>query len=187
MASAGGRDRQPVHRGKIASWLSKIFELHSSGLNWPRAVLFLDVALVPLVVVWAIGHEVYLLSALFGVLFSGLADPGGGFGYRASRVAIFALVGAGLTALGFGIGADAWGWLVLAAFAVTLATGLTVMFGVGVLILVDLPQPANYAAEGYRVLWTLCGVAIGVLVMLLAGLLAKRAARTPPQQATQPA
>ena len=35
--------------------------------------------------------------------------------------------------------------------------------------------PSNYAAEGYRVLWTLCGVAIGVLVMFLAGLLAKRA------------
>ena len=45
----------------------------------------------------------------------------------------------------------------------------------GVLLLLDLPQPANYAAEGYRLLWTLCGVAIGVLVMLLAGLLAKRA------------
>lgn len=45
----------------------------------------------------------------------------------------------------------------------------------GVLILMDLPQPTNYAAEGYRVLWTLCGVAIGVLVMFLAGLLAKRA------------
>jgi uncharacterized membrane protein YccC len=56
-----------------------------------------------------------------------------------------------------------------------------------VLILVDLPQPANYAAEGYRVLWTLCGVAIGVLVMFLASLLARRTAKAPPQPATQPA
>jgi uncharacterized membrane protein YccC len=55
----------------------------------------------------------------------------------------------------------------------------------GVLILVDLPQPSNYAAEGYRVLWTLCGAGIGVLVMLLAGLLAKRTAKAPPQPATQ--
>jgi hypothetical protein len=31
----------------------------------------------------------------------------------------------------------------------------------GVLILIDLPQPSDYAAEGYRVLWTLCGVGIG--------------------------
>jgi uncharacterized membrane protein YgaE (UPF0421/DUF939 family) len=57
----------------------------------------------------------------------------------------------------------------------------------GVLILIDLPHPPNYAAEGYRVLWTVCGVGIGVLVMLLAGLLARRSAKTPPQSVTQPA
>jgi len=382
MVSASGREGQPVHGRKVVSWLSKVFELNPAGLNWPRAVIFLDVALVPLVVFWAIGHEEYLLSALFGVLFAGLADPGGGFGYRASRIAVFALIGAGLTALGFGIGGDAWGWLVLAAFAVTLVAGLAVAFGVrrfvealllniwfivtlglassfhhhahitsytwaqvlawaggaalwiavtfigwlirgrkdrpqlvaelpgdtsrqkltrplimfaviralvmagtvalafglnlshgywlpiaamiamkpslqlstlvavqrlvgaligavaaallllipasehglrlfaverglevvalvilmhgaairfwnyalyagaiaaGVLILVDLPQPSNYSAEGYRLLWTLCGVGIGVLVMLLAGLLAKRTAKAPPQPARQPA
>jgi hypothetical protein len=55
----------------------------------------------------------------------------------------------------------------------------------GVLILVDLPQPSDYAAEGYRVLWTLCGAGISVLVMLLAGLLAKRTAKAPPQPAAQ--
>ncbi len=382
MASSSGREGQPVHGGKVVSWLSKVFELNPAGLNWPRAVLFLDVALVPLVVFAAIGHEEYLLSAVFGVLFAGLADPGGRFGYRASHIAVFALIGAGLTALGFGIGGDGWGWLVLAAFAVTLVAGLAVTLGVrrfvtalllnlwfvialglafsfhhhahitsytwaqvlawaggsalwiavtliawlirgrkdrpqpvaelpgdtsrrkltrplimfaviravalagtvalafgldlshgywlpiatmvamkpsleqstlvavqrlsgaligaaaaallllipasehglrlfaiervlevvalvllmhgaairfwnyalycaaiaaGVLILVDLPQPSNYGAEGYRVLWTLCGVGIGVLVMLLAGLLAKRTAKAPPQQATQPA
>jgi len=382
MASASGREGQPVHEGKVVNWLSKVFELNPAGLNWPRAVLFLDVALVPLVVFWAIGHEEYLLSAVFGVLFAGLADPGGGFGYRASHIAVFALIGAGLTALGFGIGGDAWGWLVLAAFAVTLVAGLAAAFGVrrfvtalllnlwfiialglafsfhhharitsytwaqvlawaggsalwiavtfiwwlirrredrpqpvaelpgdtsrrkltrplimfaairavalagtvalafglnlshgywmpiatmiamkpsleqstlvavqrlagaligaaaaallllipanehglrlfaierglevvalvllmhgaairfwnyalycaaiaaGVLILVDLPQPSDYGAEGYRVLWTLCGVGIGVLVMLLAGLFAKRTAKAPPQPATQPA
>ena len=56
-----------------------------------------------------------------------------------------------------------------------------------VLILLDLPQPSNYGAEGYRVLWTLCGVGIAVLVMLLADQLAKRTAKAPPQPATQPA
>ncbi len=382
MASASGREVQLVHGGKVVNWLSKVFGLNPAGLNWPRAVMFLDVALVPLVVFWAIGHEQYLLSALFGVLFAWLADPGGGFGYRASHIAVFALIGAALTALGFGIGGDAWGWLTLAAFAVTLAAGLAVAFGVrrfvaalllnlwfivalgvassfhhdaritsytwaqvlawaggsalwiavtfvawlvrgredrpqpvaelpgdtarrkltrplimfaviravaiagsvalafglnlshgywmpiaamvamkpslqqstllgvqrvagaligaaaaallllipasehglrlfaverglevvalvllmhgaairfwnyalygaaiaaGVLILVDLPQPSSYAAEGYRVLWTLCGVGIGVLVMLLAGLLAQRTAQAPPQPATRAA
>ncbi len=371
-----------MHGGKVMSWLSKVFELNPAGLNWPRGVMILDVALVPLVVFWAIGYEQYLLSALFGVLFAALADPGGSYGYRASRIAVFGLIGAALTALGFGIGGDAWGWLVLAAFAVTLAAGLAVAFGVrrfvmalllnlwfivtlglassyhqhthitsytwaqvlawaggaalwiavtfiawlvrgrkdqpqpvaelpgdtsrqkltrpmimfaliralvmagtvalafglnlshgywmpiaamvamkpslgqstliavqrlsgaligaaaaalvllipanehglrlfaidrglevvalvllmhgaairfwnyalygaaiaaGVLILVDLPQPSNYSAEGYRVLWTLCGVAIGLLVMFLAGLLAKRTAPAPPQKAPQPA
>jgi hypothetical protein len=381
MGSASGREGQPVFWAKVKSWLSKVFELNPAGLNWPRAVLFLDVALVPLVVFWAIGHEEYLLSALFGVLFAGLTDPGGSYGSRASRVAVFGLIGAGLTALGFGIGGDAWGWLVLAAFAVTLVAGLAVTFGVhrfvaalvlniwfivalalafslhhharitsytwaqtlawaggsalwiavtfiawlirgrkdvprpvaeipgdtsrrkltrpvimfaviralviagttalafgldlshgywmpiaaiiamkpgreqatltavqrlagaligaaaavlllipanehglrllsithglevvaivlfmhgaeirfwnyafycgaiaaGVLILLDLPQPSNYGAEGYRVLRTLCGVAIGVLVMLLAGLLTRRASKAAPRRAPQPA
>jgi len=361
---------------KFASWLSKVFGLNPAGLNWPRAVMILDVMLVPLVVFWSIGHEEYLVSALFGALFTALADPGGSYGQRVARKTEFAAIGAGLTALAFGIGGDAWGWLVLAAFAVTLVAGLAVMFGVrrfvmslllniwfvvalalasgfhhqthitsytwaqtlawvggaavwisatfitwlirgrkdvpqpiaeipgdtsrrkltrpvimfaliralvmagtialafglnlshgywmpiaaivamrpslegttliaiqrvagavigaaaaallllipadehglrllsitfglevvaivflmhaagirfwnyavyygaisaGVLILLDLPQPSNYGAEGYRVLWTLCGVAIGVLVMLLAGLLAKRATTAPQQ------
>ncbi|WP_107498670.1 FUSC family protein [Actinacidiphila yeochonensis] len=363
-------------RGRqVTGWLSKVFELNPAGINWPRAVMFVDVALVPLVVFWTIGHEQYLLSALFGLVFAGLADPGGGYGRRASHNAVFGLTGAGVTALGFGIGGVAWGWLVLASFSVTLVAGLTVAFGVrrfvdalllnvwfvvalavafsfhqhprlvshtwaqvvawaggaalwiavtfaawlvcgrqdrpqpiaelpgdtsrrkltgplimfaliraltmggtvalafglnlshgywlpiaafvamkpdleqgmlvavqrlsgaligavvaalllllptsahglrlfavdrglevvalfllmhgvairfwnyalycaviaaAVLILVDLPQPSDYAAEGYRVLWTLCGVAIGLLVMFLAGLLAKRTAKAPP-------
>jgi hypothetical protein len=119
---------RPAHGGK--SWLSKVFELNSAGLNWPRAVMILDVMLVPLVVFWAIGHVEYLASALFGVLFTALADPGGSYGQRVVRKSEFAAIGAGLTALGFGIGGDAWGWLVLAAFAVTLVSGLAVAFGV---------------------------------------------------------
>lgn len=71
--------------------------------------MFLDVALVPLVVFWAIGHEEYLLSALFGLLFAALSDPGGGYGRRAARIAGFGLIGAALTALGFGIGGERLG------------------------------------------------------------------------------
>ena len=118
---------QPAHGGK--SWPSKVFALNPAGLNWPRAVMILDVMLVPLIVFWAIGHEEYLLSAVVGVVFAAAADPGGSYGYRASHIAVFALVGAGLTALAFGIGGSGWGWLVLAAFAVTLLSGLAVMFG----------------------------------------------------------
>ena len=54
---------------------------------------------------------------------------------------------------------------------------------VQVLILLDVLQPSNYGAEGDRVLWTLCGVGIAVLVMLLASLLAKPTAKAPPQPA----
>ncbi len=375
MAGAGGRAGRSV-RAMITGPLSRVFALNPAGLNWHRGVAVLDAMLVPLIVFWAIGYEQYLLSALFGLLFAGLEDPGGTFAHRASYIALFGLAGAGLTALAFGIGAVAWGWLVLAVFAVTVVAGLAVVFGVhrfvaaallnlwfvvalalaanlhhhtrvtshawaqalawaggsalwiaaaftgwlirgrgvrpapiaeipgstsrrgltrpvagfaliraaavagasalafgldlphgywipiaamvamkpsleqsalvaaqrlvgallgavlaallllvaagehglrlfattrgleavalvlfmhgaatrffnyalycaaiaaGVLILVDLPQPSHYAAEGYRVLWTLCGVAIGLLTVLLAGLLAKPSAKGPPQ------
>jgi hypothetical protein len=56
-----------------------------------------------------------------------------------------------------------------------------------VLILIDLLHPSKYADEGYRVLWTLCGVGIGVLAMFLVGLLGKRTTKTPPQPTAQQA
>jgi hypothetical protein len=149
MSDASGRVEQPVHKGKAMSWLSKLFELDPAGLNWPRAVMFLDVSLVPLVVFWAIGHEEYLLSALFGL----------------EVVALVLLMHGAATRF--------WNYALYCA-----------AIAAGVLILVDLPQPSDYAAEGYRVLWTVCGAGIGLLVMLLAGLLAKRTAKTPPQPAT---
>ena len=85
---ASGREGQPVHGEKATSWLGKVFALNSTGLNWPRAVMVLDVMLVPLVVFWAIGHQEYLLSAVFGLVFAVLADPGGSYGYRASHIAL---------------------------------------------------------------------------------------------------
>ena len=63
-------------------------------------------------------------------LFTVVADPGGAYGRRASHLAVYALIGAALTALAFGIGGSGWGWLVLAAFGVTLVASLAVMFGV---------------------------------------------------------
>jgi hypothetical protein len=130
MASAHEGEPRSAHRGKVMGGLSKVFEFNTAGLNWARGVMFLDVALVPLVVFWAIGHEQYLLSAVFGVLFAVLADLGGAYGQRALRTGGFALIGAAVTALGFGIAGSSWGWLVLAAFAVTLLAGLAVTLGV---------------------------------------------------------
>ena len=139
-ADASDVAEQPPHRGKVMSWLSKVFELNPQGLNWARGVMFLDVVLVPLVVLVAIGEQQYLLSAVFAVLFAGVADPGGSYGYRASRIAVFGLAGAAVTALGFGIATSGWGWLVLAVFAVTLVSGLTVKFGLHRFVAADAPQ-----------------------------------------------
>jgi hypothetical protein len=116
-------------QGKVVAWLAEVFKLNPQGLNWGRGVMFLDVVLVPLVLLLVIGKEQYLLSAAFGALFAGVADPGGSAGYRAVRIAVFGLAGAAITALGFAIATSGWGWLVLAAFVVTLAAGLTVRFG----------------------------------------------------------
>jgi uncharacterized membrane protein YccC len=53
----------------------------------------------------------------------------------------------------------------------------TAAIAAGVLLAVDLPHPSNYGAEGDRALWTLIGVAIAVLVMLVGSLLSKLSAR----------
>ena len=130
MTSTSGREGQHVDGREGAGWPSKVFQLDPAGLRWPLGVVIFDVVLVPLVVFWAIGHEEYLLSAVFGVVFTALTDPGGRFGSRAARNAGFALIGAGLGGLAFGLGGAAWGWSVLAVFAVTLVGGLAIMFGV---------------------------------------------------------
>jgi hypothetical protein len=114
----------------MRDWLSKLFAFDLARANWPRGVMVLDVLLVPLMVFWVIGYEQYLLSAVFGILLAVLADPGGSYGYRVTHIAQFALIGAGVTALGFALGGTAWGWLVLVTFAVTLIAGLAVTFGV---------------------------------------------------------
>jgi hypothetical protein len=127
--NARGLANQPARHGQVMSFLSKVFELNPNGLHWGRGVMFLDVALVPLVVLLAIGKEQYLLSAVFGAAYTVVADPGGSFINRARDLAVFGLVGAAVTALAFGIAASGWGWLVLAVFAVTLVAGLAVRFG----------------------------------------------------------
>ena len=54
-----------------------------------------------------------------------------------------------------------------------------------VLIALDLPNPTDLTAEAQRVLFTFIGIAVGLLVMVLANLLAKRAA-TPPARTGPP-
>jgi hypothetical protein len=45
MGSASGREGQPVGQ-KVVGWLSQVFALNPAAVNWPRAVILLDVMLV---------------------------------------------------------------------------------------------------------------------------------------------
>jgi hypothetical protein len=109
--------------------LSEVFELNRNGLNVRRAVGVAVVMVVPLIVLSVLHQEVYYLSVAFGALFVGLSDPAGEYGYRLPRMALTAVAGALLTALGFAIGDGAWGVVVLAAFVITLLAGLMVKYG----------------------------------------------------------
>jgi hypothetical protein len=115
--------------GRVRGLVRAAFALNPKGLNWARGVMLMDVALVPVVILFAAGKEQYLLSAVFGAVFASAVDPGGSYGYRASHIAAFGLAGAVITALGFGIATSAWGWLVLAAFVITLLAGLAIVSG----------------------------------------------------------
>ena len=109
--------------------LAMVFKLDWKGFNLVRGVLLLAVMLATLAVLHAADQEKYFLTVAFAELFAGVSDPGGQYGYRMSHLAVFGVAGTLLTALGFGIGGDAWGWVVLAAALVTLLGGLTVRFG----------------------------------------------------------
>lgn len=127
MDTAGAE--QPAGKGAFEGRLSKVFELDRKGFNLTRGLVIFATLLVPLVVLGVIDKEQYWLSVSFGALFVGLSDPGGELGQRLAKLGSVALIGAFVTALAFGIGAKAWGWVVLATFAVTLVAGLAIRFG----------------------------------------------------------
>ena len=98
------------------SQVAKVFQVHWQGFNLRRGII-LAVILGLLIIVGVLPHE------------RRYSDPGGKHGPRVARMAVFAVAGALLTALGFGIGPGAWGWVVLAAFVATLLGGLAVKYG----------------------------------------------------------
>ena len=109
--------------------VSKVFQLNRQGFNLRGGVVF-AVVLGLLIIVGVLPAERrYFLTAIFGALIVAVSDPGGNYGYRVPRLAVVAAAGALLTALGFGIGGGAWGFVVLAAFVATLLGGLAVTYG----------------------------------------------------------
>jgi Fusaric acid resistance protein-like len=98
------------------SQMAKVFGAKWQEFSWRRGAI-LAVVLGLLIIVGVLPHDRrFFLSAIFGALFLALADPGGKYGPRVAR-------------LGFGIGPDPWGWVVLAAFVTTLLGGLAVKYG----------------------------------------------------------
>ena len=111
------------------SQVSKVFQLNRQGFNLHRGVVF-AVVLGLLIIVGVLPAERrYFVTAIFGALCVAVSDPGGNYGSRVPRLAVVAAAGALLTALGFGIGGGAWGFVVLAAFVATLLGGLAVKYG----------------------------------------------------------
>ncbi len=112
------------------SSMAKVFELDRKALNVPRAVAAAIVLLPVVIVLEVLDLPHYVVTVVFAVLYVGLSDPGGDFGHRAASMGVVALIGALLTLLGFAIGPEAWGLVVVAAFVVTMASGLAIKFGV---------------------------------------------------------
>jgi hypothetical protein len=111
------------------SQLKKIFEVNRQGINLPRGLVATAVLLIPFVVLAVIDEEKYWLSVSFAALFVGLSDPGGLYRVRFLTMAKVGVLGGLLTALGFALGGGPWGYVVLAAFVVTLLCGLALKFG----------------------------------------------------------
>ena len=112
------------------SQIAKVFELNRKGLNLVRGVTVAAATmLLPLIILSALDLEHYWISMSFGALFVWLSDPGGNYAFRVRDMAVVGVLGALLTALGYGIGAGPWGFVVLAAFAVTALAGLAIKFG----------------------------------------------------------
>jgi hypothetical protein len=137
--------------------LKALFALKPQGFRPVRGLVAVGGMLIPIVILAWLGESQYWLSMSFGALFVALCDPGGPYGVRVRGMALVAVFGTALTALGFGLGGGAWGLVLIAAFGVTLACGLVMKFGqhrmfaallLNIWILIALALPINYQLEG---------------------------------------
>jgi uncharacterized membrane protein YccC len=137
--------------------LKALFKIKPEGLRPVRGLVAVGGMLGPIVVLALLGKSQYSLSMSFGALFVALCDPGGPYEVRVRGMALVAAFGTALTALGFGLGDEAWGLVLLAAFCVTLACGLVMKYGqhrmfaallLNIWFLIALALPINYQLEG---------------------------------------
>jgi hypothetical protein len=118
----------------LRAYVANVFAMKTKGINVPRGVAVAGLVLLTLVVTSALHQERYFLSVAFGLLFVALSDPGGEYLPRLRRTAVVGLIGALLTAAGYALGGDAWGFVVLAVFVVTVLSGLVVNVDVYALV-----------------------------------------------------
>ena len=111
------------------SQMAKVFKLDWDQLKLSRAVAVVVVLGIVVIVLEVIDAQKYVTTVVFAVLYVAIVDPGGNFGSGAVRMGEFAVIGALVTLLAFGVGGGGWGLVVLAAFVVTLGSGLAVKYG----------------------------------------------------------
>ena len=169
--------------------MDKVFAINRKGFNLSRGLELVGVLLVPLVVLGALNKDKYLLSVTFGILFTGLSDPGGAYAIRLREMALVGVLGTGITAVGFAIGGGPWGLIVLAVFIVTLLSGLALKFGphrfvsasflnAWFLVVISVPaaehlSPSTSGWAGQALAWSI-GSALWIALTLLAWLLRGR-------------
>ncbi len=112
------------------SRLSKVFAADGKKLNVKSGAAVAALLFLLWFAIVQTNQQKYFVPVVFAVLLVAQSDPGGAIGSRIAGMSLFALLGALVTAFGFYVGDEAWGFVVLAVFAVTLACGLAVKLGV---------------------------------------------------------
>ena len=186
--------------------LAKVFECKWEALNVMLAVIVAAVVVALFIVLNALHWEHYWLSATFGLVFMVVSESGGDYAHRARDLAVLEVIGALLTALAFGLGSGAWGYIALAALLVTLAAGLSLRFGLPVFavavflniwFIVALSRAAGYGAGGVstsswkQALAWLLGTALWLVISLVLRMIRRRklpeaAESTKPIELTRP-
>jgi hypothetical protein len=177
------------------SQIATVFKLNRNGLRVARGVAIMALMVLPLIVLTALDLEDYWVSLVFGLLFVWISDPGGDYGFRVREMAVVGVLGALLTALGYGIGDGAWGLVVLAGLVVTLLAGLAVKYGLhrfvaayllNVWFLVALALPVGFRLDhvqtslwGQALAW-LIGSALTIAYTAIRWLMAGRTAQPAP-------